>query len=230
MESVLKREDIERASRREGFSHPVVSVLEYHEPKIVQLNGEYASVSGNHEQQVYIARNFGFLGDALEGAGDFSLGPLDLVAIWSKAVEIWPHNSYPRYKLSAMLGSSYGIIGRPDLKGLSRYYVETSCLLSKLVSDKSGLLHIQDRLHHIYKSLDELDFYVYGTKESPMRQAAELIKKRMAGDEEAGREFDRLVADEEGFQTPLLDQIDDNSGDGMAPFDMCVQIAIKGTE
>ena len=46
---VLTREDIERASRREGANHPVISILGYHEPRIGGLNDEYAKVS-DHER------------------------------------------------------------------------------------------------------------------------------------------------------------------------------------
>lgn len=225
MSQVLTREDIERASRREGVSHPVVSVLEYNEPRIAEIHAEYSGIVDGSDRHKYLARNFGFLGDALEEAGDFSLDPLDLVAIWSKAMEIWPRHAYPRYRLACLLSASYGIQDRPNLKGLSRYHLETSRLPIELVRDKTELLHIRDRVQEIGKSLGDLDIYVSGGVS--LQRASELAMKRRDGDEEAGRQLDQLIAHQKEHQIPLLSELHENFGNGMAGFMIDIHKAIK---
>src|SRR3989344_8374689 len=125
IQSTLTREQVECASRREGVSHPVISVIEYNEPRIAQLHQAYQSIESNQEQQRYVRNNYGFLGDAFEEAGEFFLGPLDIVAICSKAVDVWPDNIYPRYGLARMIAPAYAIQGKPEHRGLARYFLET---------------------------------------------------------------------------------------------------------
>ena len=228
-QSSLTKEQIERATKREGVQHPVVSVLEYHEPRIAQLKG-YSTLTSNQEQQDYIRKNYGFLGDALEEAGGFSLGPLDLVAVWSKALEIWSDNRYPRYRLAGMLATAYGIQGRPDLKGLVRHYLETSKLLERIVRDKSGLILVRNRLDDIHTSLDELEFYVSGVKGSSMELAFQLAGKARDGDEEARKQLNQLIARDKEYLTPVLKELHENFGNGMVPFGLTINSAIQGEE
>ena len=80
----LTREQIERAARREGVQHPVISVLDGYAPRLAQFNEGYSRAQ---DRQSFTRANLGFLADAVEEAGDFSFGPLNIVAIWSKTLE-----------------------------------------------------------------------------------------------------------------------------------------------
>ncbi len=211
----LTKEQIERASRREGSQYPVISVIEYHGPRIAQHNEEFNKIEDNKEQQRYAARNFGFLGDAFEEADDFPLAPLDLVAVWSKAMEVWPDNCYPRYGLARMLSSAYGIQGRPDLRGLSRYFLETGKLPDGLARDKSGLVYVKSRLDHVNTSLKELKFYVSGTKESAVALAVKLTARIRDGDEQAGVQLKELIGSCRERSTPVLEALQENFGTGI---------------
>ena len=228
-QSTLTKEQVERATRREGIQHPAITVLEYHSPRISQLRG-YSAIKDNQEQQHYISRNYGFIGDALEEAGDFSLLPLDLVAIWSKAMEVWPDNRYPRYRFAGMLAAAYGIQRRSDLKGLGRFYLETARLPDGLVRDKSGLVHISTRLDHIFAGLGELEFYVSGVKGSSMELAFQLAGKARDGDEEARKQLDQLIARDKEYSTPVLKELHENFGNGAVPLVMTIHSALKGEE
>src|SRR3989338_8204083 len=163
MPQALTREDVERASRREGVSHPVISVLGFYQPAIARHNLRYSCIDDGQERQKYIYRNFGFLADALDGASDFPLATLDWIAIWSKAMEVWPKQTYARYALSGILASSYSIQGMPELKGLSRHYIESHKLPKEVMADKLKLVRMQDRLGVFRSNLDEINFYIYGT-------------------------------------------------------------------
>lgn len=230
---VLTKEQVERAVRREGVQHPVITVLEHYEPQIAQLKG-YSAIKTNQGQQDYIDRNYGFLADAIEEAGDFSLGPLDLVAIWSKAMQVWPDNRYPRYSLAGMVSSSYGISGVPnpdDWRRFPRYWLEQSKLPKSVLQNQSGLSYVKRRLGEISRSIDEFDFYLYGTRESPMETAAKLAKKARDGDKEAKIELDRLIAQEREVEkqptTPLLNEIGENFGNGMITIRLDIEDAIQ---
>ena len=49
--SVLTREQIESAERREGIYHPVITLIESYTPQIIQLNQEYSKITDNQEQR-----------------------------------------------------------------------------------------------------------------------------------------------------------------------------------
>ena len=51
---ILTREQVERASRREGVTHPVISTIECHEPEIAQFNSAYMAIVDGQERQRYI--------------------------------------------------------------------------------------------------------------------------------------------------------------------------------
>lgn len=226
----LTKEHIQRAGKREGISHPVISVLEYHEPRILQIREEYSSISDNQEQQKHIRRNFGFLADAVEDLGHFPMGPLDIVAVWSKAHELM--GNYQRYELVGIISAAYGIRASdtaeypsPEWRGFPRQYIQERRLPERAVENRNGILHLKTRLSDIDVSLDKLDFYVYGTNES----FSDLCHKAFReNDEEAMKRFEEMCAHEKEYSTPVLGEIHENFGNGLLPLKYEINKALKG--
>ena len=139
--SVLTQEQVAQAEKRIGITHPVISTLRAQRPRILELNEERFKLSNAQEDNAFVANNFGFLADAIEAVGDFSLEPLDIVAIWGEADEMRIHG----YALVMMVSSTYAIQGleNPVWKGLPRHLLETGTLPEEGRSNQSDLLHIK---------------------------------------------------------------------------------------
>lgn len=210
----LTKEQIERAIAREGVYHPVISVMDSHADEISRFNQTYRAIENTQERERWGRSNLGFLADAIEKAGDFSMEPLDIVAIWSKTDEVGLRNGYA---LAGMVSTAYCIQGvpTPGWTGLPRYYSENGDLPEGVMGDKTGLLYVNGRLSEINRSLDELDFYVYGTREEPMQLTAELAKKEMDGDQEAATRLDQFIAYHKEHGNPILGRIHENFPNGL---------------
>ncbi len=213
MEYTITKEQVERASRREGVSHPVITVLETYSPRIEKLNNEYL-LTAKDEKERFVRGNYGFLADAFEDVGSFTMEPLDIVAIWSKAIEIFSH----RYKLAAMVSCAYAI-GQdsggppyPELERLPRFYLEQSKLPAGL--GKDSLLHFKGRLDNIHRNQKKLYFYAYGTDEDFGELA---VKSYYQGDEEAKQKMQRLLAHAKEHKTHLLEELGENFANGLTP-------------
>jgi hypothetical protein len=223
----LTGEQVSRAERRDGITHPVLSVIEQHLPTINHLTEGYSQITNNQEQQRYIREHYGFLADAFVEAGPYTMEPTDIVAIWSRATEVF--SGYHRYALAQMISSAYAIQGldNPEWRRYPRHYLETSELPEEVTEDRDGMLHAQSRLDEIDRSLKDIDFYVYGTHESAMSLAFNLSKKEAAGDQEAKRQLEELIAHQESRTTPVLGQIHENFGNGLYPLYFPLMNALK---
>lgn len=212
-------EQVAQAERRESFSHPVLTVIEEHLPQIIQLNKGYSSIPivDTQEQQRYIKEHYGFLADALVDVNLYTLRPLEIVAIWSRAVEVF--SGYHRYALAGMVAAAYAIqeVESPSWRKFPKHYLETAKLPAEVLTDHSGLTQVIGRLDQIGVSLDKLDFYVYGTREPAMELAFELAGRIRNGDAQAQAELDRLIAHQRKYSTPVLKEIHENWGNGYIP-------------
>lgn len=229
---ILTPEQYARAERREGIHHPVVAVIDQHLPAITQIEQGYSAITVNQDRFIYINQNYGFLADALVEAGSYTLDPEDLITIWSRAREVFSQSRYQRYALAGMVASAYAIQGVENLEWTKfpRHYLETSELPEGVTRDRSGLLHVSRRLDEIGDSLDELNRYVFGTKESGMTLAANLAKRSRDGDPDADRQLEELFALEKARQTPLLGDIHENFGNGYVPLRFPIEDALKQSE
>lgn len=219
-QSTFTPEQIARAERREGFNHPVLSVIEQNLPAITQLNKRYFSLTDNQEQQKYIKEHLGFLADAFVNVGPYSMKPLDIVAIWSRVIEIGENVSplfYHRYRLVEMISSAYAVQGatNKEWRKFPRSCLEAHKLPPGVLQDKAGLLYVKEKLNEIHESLKELDFYTYGTRDDPMGMVAKLAIKSRDGDKEAEKELNRLIAFEKTHETPVLGEIHENFANGL---------------
>ncbi|OGH17942.1 MAG: hypothetical protein A2868_03340 [Candidatus Levybacteria bacterium RIFCSPHIGHO2_01_FULL_40_15b] len=223
----LTVEQVARAERRDGVSHPVLSIIEQHLPTITQLTEEYSQITNNQEQQRYIGEHYGFFADALVEVGAYTMEPTNIVAIWSRAKEVF--SGYHRYALAGMVAGAYAVQGldNPDWKRFPRHYLETSELPTEVLGDREGLEHAMRRLDEIGESLDELNVYVYGTKESGMEMGAKLGARMRDGDTEAEAELEKLIAMEKERKTPILGEIHENFGNGFTPLYFPIRDALN---
>lgn len=228
---MLTPEQYARAERRDGINHPVIAVLDQHLPTITRLEQDYSAIANNQEQFRYIAQNYGFLADAIVETGPYTLQPEDLIAIWSRAREVFSQSRYQRYALAGMVSSAYAIQGLENLewRKFPRHYLETGELPEGVVKDRDGLLHVGTRLDEIGDSLDELNRYVFGTKESGMILAANLAKRSRDGDPDAARQLEELIALEKTRQTPLLRDIHEQFGNGYVPLRFPIEDVLRST-
>jgi len=225
--SVLTQEQVAQAEKRIGITHPVISTLRAQRPRILELNEERFKLSNAQEDNAFVANNFGFLADAIEAVGDFSLEPLDIVAIWGEADEMRIHG----YALVMMVSSTYAIQGleNPVWKGLPRHLLETGTLPEEGRSNQSDLLHIKTRLQQVGESVDELGLYMYGGKD-PMVLAIELARRIKEGDEDAKREHEELTAYQAEHKTPILGKIRENFGNKLSYLATEVEMALSDLE
>lgn len=221
------KKQVAQAERREDFSHVVLTVIDKYHPQITQLAQDYSLLVDNQVQQEHIRQHYGFFADALVAAVAYTLQPLEIVAIWSRAIEVF--SGYHRYALAGMIASAYAIQGveHPDWRRFPRHYLETSQLPAAVLRDQSGLTHVMGRLNQIGESLDALDFYVYGTRESAMEVAAALGARINDGDVNARIELDKLVARQKEYSTPVLREIHENWGNGYTPLYFPVRDALE---
>ncbi|MDD5415978.1 MAG: hypothetical protein PHE48_03195 [Candidatus Daviesbacteria bacterium] len=211
----LTKEQVAQAESRIGITHPVLTVIENHLPTLIQLSNDYPKTSDNQGQSQYIREHYGFLADAFVEAGPYTLEPLDLIAIWSRVTRgVFP--LYARYRLAGMVSSIYAIQGveNPEWRKFPRHYLETGELPECVTRDRGGLLYVQSRLRQIGESLEDIDFYIYGTREPAMSYAFQLAKREAEGDEEAKKKLEALILHEKTHTTPILSELLENFGNG----------------
>lgn len=223
--TVLTRAQVEAAERREGITHPVITILERKDGRLRELSSNFPS--DREAQQRYIKDNYGFLADSLEELGDFSVMSLDLVAIWSKVGEF---EYFPRYEFSAMFSTAFALAGvnRPEYRGFTRaiFKSEGHDIPELLLRDKESLEVMSRRLDEISASLKELDYYVFGTYESPMSLAFDLAGRKEKGDKDAAARLGELIKRDEEFSTPILHELHENFGNGLVPIRLDISEAL----
>ena len=209
--SSITKDQIAKAESRVGFTHPLLSVLESQAPQIADLLRKGRGISGNQEYQAYLSENMGFLADAIEEAGNFSLEPLELVSLWSRVIELFD-SRYARYALSDMIVLSYAIYGLENLvwKGFPRYFLENSRLPPEVLADKEGLRHVRNRIGEISESREQLHIYLYGGKDLGPQRAADLAIEAQKGDEKANEQLRRLIAHDKEHSTSILREFGEN--------------------
>lgn len=219
-QSPLTKDDINRAEQRVGVSHPILDVFEQNLPRLKDLHEKCALIPDNQDQQAFIKENYGFLADAVVEAGDYSLEPLELVAIWAGVGEIFdthrPGDVYHKYAIAGIVTTAYAIRGlqNPDFKNLPRYIVERDELPDEITSDLESMRHVRARLDIVDKNIEDLDFYINGTRKPGGEIVFNLAKKAHAGDKEAKKQLDEILAGSKERSTPTLQSIHENFGNG----------------
>ena len=129
LNQMLTDEQVDQAVRGE-LDHPVLALMDRLAP---QLEDYVAGTPGHEDNAVsnaYIQDNFGFFAEGVDQLGEYSLGPTDIIAIWSKAEQVGLSN-YATYSMVRTLGSKFASQGltNPIWDGIA----------SKLFSDSDFL-------------------------------------------------------------------------------------------
>jgi len=230
--SPITQVQVARAESRVGLNHPVIAVLDAHGPQITRLNeGWKLFPDANSDQQRYIYSHMDFIANAIEDAGEFSLEPLDLVAVWSKAMEVFD-SRYETYALARIVAVSYAIQGveNPAWKRSPRHFIKNADLPGEALADRVGLQHVKSRLQEIENSRDELIFYVHGTRESAMQLGFQLAKRVKEGDAEAEIQLSELRAYQAEHVTPVLSEIAENFSNSMPVINNSIQAALASSK
>lgn len=211
-EQLLLDADVERAHRREGIEHPILALFEREEARLKGFMGEYQKVDpeDNQARQKYVRENFGFFADAAEQVGDFSFGPLEIIAVWSKVDETGLL-LYPRYTMAGIVTVAYVTMPVQTGEGMVRYFVETGKAREDILAAQKEIM--RQRLRGVHSALDEIGFYRLG-----MRKGIGDLMQGIRTEE--GMELFRK-ADENSKRSPLMEklgEIGENFSNGLLSF------------
>lgn len=112
---------VAKAETREGIYHPVLTALEDNAQILQTLSQEYIEI----DEHSFLTENYGFFADAVIAQGPFSFTPEDVVAIWSRIIEL-DLQRHERYALTQMIISAYIIqdLEDPRWKTFPRLFFE----------------------------------------------------------------------------------------------------------
>ncbi len=210
----FSREDVLNAASGIGVSHPILAVLDRESQRITDLNTRYDGELSTEEVYELRKGDSAFLAEAIEGAGPFTLKPLELVGIWSGSKKL----PYHRYQLAAVISAAYATQGVPNPENwneFGRYYLENGKLPQKVIGDVTGLTYVRGRLEEIRANLDQVDEVVYQGIEQPQDLGVRLGPLIARGDREALKEYDEKSKKLKELEIPLVLEMQENFGNGM---------------
>lgn len=217
-------------ARAEGgivATHPVVAVFDQYADQMSGVAQASFAISEKEPERVrqFVRRNYGFLADALEALPDFSLEPLDLLTIWSRAIEVFPKD---RSMLARMIATAYATQGiqTNGWRGFPRFYLKRNSIPVQVLRDKVGLSHVKVRLDQIKASERNLYVYAYGVV-NPVGRNSELQLRMRSGDTEAKAEYQKFETYVREHSTPLIDETLENLGLGLPNFRKHVEDALE---
>lgn len=209
---MLTREQIEAAKK--DITHPVVQVFLGMQDEIKEFNLTYRKIQGNVEAQRYISSNIEPFARRLNQLEEFTLEPLDLVSIWSRISQDF-EGAYMGYTLAAVIPTTYGINGidSKKWKEIVPFVAKNRKFPKEFLIDEPNQIKFWTRLKNVGKSLDELDYYSYGTREDCMDLANKAYKQ---GDNEAEKKFEEIIAWQKEHKDEVLGKIHENFGNGFS--------------
>lgn len=207
MNDLLPQEAVQKAWSREGIENTVLDLLERHASQLKDVSDKYRSIEDNSERQRYGRDNLGFFADAIEKAGDFKLGSLEIIAIWSKVIEM---GLSMRYDVAGILGFGYATGEISNRSGAVRHFLETSNYRADLLADETQKEVISRRLADLHRAVSEIEFYRIGMRVTMREMVDDLRSPTSEG------LLDQ--ADENARKNPLtnqLGQLGENLGNGL---------------
>jgi hypothetical protein len=209
----LTQRDIANAEARRDFVHPLISVIDNQLPEITRLNGQFTQVVDSQEQQAFIKENFGFLANGFANAGEFTLGPEDIISIWSKFARVLPpdENNYHGRSMANIISASYIIQGleNPAWKTFPDQFLRTDDFPPGLTPDEGELEHLRTRFEDIGNSRDSIYIYLYGSLEKGRSYHRDLIIRSQT-DQASRLEEEQYRRFIESRSDPLLESIIDS--------------------
>ena len=166
---LLVTQDIERAMLRQEFEHPLLDILDKHTFELLAFRERYGAQKDPQAHQDCIEKDLGFFVDAVEQVSNFSFGPLDMVAVWSKIDDLQLPG---RYNLTRAVALAYITIPLPSRLGSNRYFLESKEFPPGLFTSAVERGTSEVRLKQVQDSLNEIQFYRYGVRKT----FSELLK------------------------------------------------------
>lgn len=214
-EPMLTKEQIEAAKL--DVSHPVVQALISMRDYTENFKKGYLQVKDdNKSAHEFIKQNISPLVEKINGLDNFSLNPSDIISIWSQVNKSFS-GLYIKYDLANIIPARYGVIGINSLMwgdfiiNESKSKGRVTELPEYLMSDKENMHYFYKRLGDVSKSLDEIDLYRNGTKESVTNLAKKAFKD---GDEEAEKRYNDYAIWNKEHDNTFLSEIHENFGNG----------------
>lgn len=217
----LDQEMVEQASRREGISHPIITLLEEHQSRIAELNaGAPPRPDPNYDG--YIKKHYGFLVDAMVEAGEFTLYPQETIAIWSKAVEVLSKSQPHRHIFATALVGAFAIQGmsEPERKQLPRHFVETGQLPDVIAQNRPSLEHLQKRLGQLSESLGAVIGYVFGVDD--IQVVTKLVMEAGCRNQKAIADLEILADYHQAHNNTVLALVSENIGAGLEAWNTAI--------
>lgn len=211
---VLTDENVLAAIRREGIKHPVLDIFEQYASQIEQFAQAYRQASAGRERHAYSKDHYGFFADAVEAVGEFSVEPLEIIAIWSKVHEFF----IPRYDTAGIFGCAYACatLTEPVWRGTPRYFLEQNEFPEEAVKRSDDVAVYQERLEQIGLRLRQIEVYRTGT-ELGFKDMAKALRD---GNQEVIAVFKQVEEREKRPEYHLLGEIHENFGNGLIPVRM----------
>ena len=224
---LLSEKDVRAAEKREGdyTKHPVILALDRHQTKIARFIEGYFEIKDGQLGETrtkggYLRSSSGFLIEAITEASPYTLQPLELVAIWSRVLELFPDGpgdmGYSlRYSLAGIISTVYAVSGSVNAEWLDfpRTYLRDLGLPAEVLQDRDGALRVFHRLEEVRLNFLEIGCYARGSR----MDFGSLINRALNGDSEAENELKSSIKREgpENRNTPVLSEIGENFGNGM---------------
>lgn len=192
MDQILLDTDVERAMNREGFNHPVLTFFDDYSEQLQAFILEYNKLEDEKQRQEYTRKNLGFFGEAVDKLGNFTLSPLELIAIWSKMYDI---DFRSRYKATGAVVFGYCSFPLSGREGANRYWIEQGEISKSLFKSTNDKDLFKARLKEVSYGLNEIDFYLRGVRMS----FQDLLNLASKGEKELLKKVDDRMK-----STPLM--------------------------
>ena len=186
LEQSLSAEDVDHAVRRKSIDHPVLALLDQLAPQIRDYNDRKPKTDDNQEAQRYVRENFGFFVDGVEQLGQYSLEPLEIIAIWSRIDELGLR-LYTRYEAAQALGVKYASL---PLTEPAWDRITTKIFLTRYLPEEAGackedVATFIKRLDQIRSGLKKIG--LYSTGGMSMQEFIDGVKSGTLSEEEQQR-------------------------------------------
>ena len=177
----LNREQIENAKK--DRSHLAIKILDsFGNQYWTDAVQEMRRADGNEAKQEVCRKAILPAAEAFEGQ-DFTLKPLEIISIWSRARELFGKVTYPNYGLSTALAFSF--CSRPiqseAWKHLYQKHGQKGYFTRLCKGERENSLVFGRKLDQLRESRREIDFYIYGTRESMGDIVQRMVRKEKGG-------------------------------------------------
>ncbi len=217
MVSQFTDDEVSQALRVEGYqNHPIVAVMGRYEPQIRDFSLAYHSLAPQDGHE-FARNNLGFFVDAVLEAGEFTLNPLEIIAIWSKVRDM----ELPKYDTARYLSLGYAAIPLDTAiwGGVQRFYLQNDSFPKSVTGRQDDLGIISQRLEQVSESVEKILEYANGF-EGGMSAFVAAIK---SGDTKTANEMLRIQ--EERLKKPemvFFQSISENFSVGVMPVKLYV--------